>query len=180
MDPVKLLEEAARRRSQRKLFEFYGYEHSADHPGAYPWQVEFHNAGAQFKERLLMAGNRVGKSSAGAAEMACHLTGEYPVWWRGKKFEHPIDAWCGSESSEASRDVVQNALLGPEGSHGTGWIPASRLAGKVKYRQAGVADVAEMIYVRHKAGGYSSCSLKTYEQGRSKWQGEEVEPGLLP
>ena len=50
-------------------------------------QRAFHDAGATHRERLLMAGNRVGKTVAGAAELAFHLTGDYPEWWAGKRFD---------------------------------------------------------------------------------------------
>ena len=42
----------------------------------YDYQKKFHNTTAQ--QRLLMAGNRIGKSFSGAMEMAYHLTGLYP------------------------------------------------------------------------------------------------------
>ena len=48
-----------------------------------------------------------------------------------------VRAWAGSESWEASRDIIQAALLGPEGRHGTGWIPGKYLL-NVRQRQAGV------------------------------------------
>ena len=105
-----------------------------------------------------------------AAELATHLTGEYPPWWKGRKFVTPIRAWTGAETNEASRDIVQLALLGPEGAHGTGWIPLDKIV-EVKYRQAGVPNVVDTIKVRHKSGGVSDVTLKTYDQGRAKWQG---------
>jgi len=46
----------------------------------YDKQKEFHNLGATKRERVLSAGNQLGKSEAGAAEMAMHLTGIYPDW----------------------------------------------------------------------------------------------------
>lgn len=33
-----------------------------------------------------MAGNQLGKTWAGANEMAMHLTGAYPDWWQGRRF----------------------------------------------------------------------------------------------
>jgi hypothetical protein len=39
------------------------------------------------RERLLMAANQVGKTLAGAAEAAFHLTGRYPDWWEGRRWE---------------------------------------------------------------------------------------------
>ena len=44
-----------------------------------------------------MAANQVGKTLAGAAEAAFHLTGRYPDWWQGKRWERPVKGWAGSE-----------------------------------------------------------------------------------
>lgn len=79
-----------------------------------------------------------------------------------------MEVWTGAESNEASRDIVQKALLGTP--HGTGWIPENRLE-KVTWRQAGVSEVVDTIKVKYKTGGTSVITLKTYEQGRRKWQG---------
>jgi hypothetical protein len=53
----------------------------------YPKQAAFHAAGAAHRERLLMAGNQLGKTYSGAAEAAIHLTGKYPEWWQGRRWE---------------------------------------------------------------------------------------------
>src|SRR5262249_14767750 len=53
----------------------------------YPKQAAFHAAGATARERLLMAGNQLGKTLAGGFEVAMHMTGRYPSWWRGKRFD---------------------------------------------------------------------------------------------
>ncbi len=138
----------------------------------YPWQAEFHAAGKDYPERMLMAANRVGKTQCAAAEVAYHLTGDYPDWWAGKRFDRPTLVWTGSPTNETSRDIVQAELLGGLGEKlGTGWVPRVRIVGTPKTRQAGVKDVIDTFAVRHKSGGLSSCNLKTYEQGWSKWQG---------
>ena len=54
----------------------------------YPKQRDFHAAGATHRERLLMAGNQLGKTLAGGFEAAMHATGRYPDWWRGRRFDH--------------------------------------------------------------------------------------------
>ena len=136
--------------------------------GPYSWQKEFHDAGADTKERCIIAANRVGKTQSGAAEMTIHLTGDYPPWWEGRRFTRPIRAWIGSDTNETSREIVQAALLGDE--RGTGWIPGDSIV-DVTYRQAGIADVVDTITVRHASGGISRVVFKTYEQGRKKWQG---------
>lgn len=170
---ARILAEIERRGTRRKLYSQYDdiYDPAQpNRPGAYPWQVEFHNAGATHAERLLMAANRVGKTSCAAAELACHMTGDYPHWWQGRRWERPVHWWAGGVSTEATRDVIQTALLGEDGNHGTGWLPGERLE-DVTFRQAGVTRVADRIRVKHRSGGLSSVQLKTYEQERKAWQG---------
>src|SRR5262249_41574802 len=92
----------------------------------YPKQKEFHDAGKTARERLFMAANRVGKTLCGAAEMAVHLTGVYPEWWDGRRFDKPIRAWAAGVTGESVRDVVQEKLIGPpmrKSDWGTGLIP---------------------------------------------------------
>src|SRR5262252_2199504 len=62
----------------------------------YPKQAEFHAVGATHRERLLMAGNQIGKTMAGGMEAAMHATGRYPDWWTGRRFDRPTNGWaCG-------------------------------------------------------------------------------------
>ena len=68
----------------------YGSPHNPEKTSdgkPYPrWQREFYDAGAFATQRLCMAANGVGKSQTVCAELAAHVTGEYPDWWTGKKF----------------------------------------------------------------------------------------------
>src|SRR5882724_3385157 len=71
-------------------------ENRLAHYVPYPKQIAFHTAGATARERLLMAGNQLGKTLAGGFEVAMHMTGRYPPWWRGKRFDRPVTGWvCG-------------------------------------------------------------------------------------
>ena len=118
-----------------------------------------------------MAGNQLGKTLAGAAETAMHLTGRYPAWWQGRRWDRPILAMAGSESAELTRDGVQKLLIGPpadESEWGTGFIPAGDLADTA--RRMGVADAIDTVQVTHVSGGRSTLLLKSYDQGRRKWQ----------
>ena len=142
----------------------------------YGWQREFHAAGENHTERMLMAANRVGKTFCGAAEVTFHALGRYPEWWEGRRFERPVMIWTGSPTNETSRDIVQAELLGGLGEElGTGSIPKRFISGKPKMRQAGVSDVVDTIKVKHKSGGLSTIVFKTYEQGWQKWQGKGVD-----
>lgn len=108
-----------------------------------------------------------------------HLTGRYPDWWPGVRFNDAIMAWVGSDTTETSREVVQAALLGTEEANqqhpdfGTGTIPGDAIA-KITTRQAGVRDVVDQVIVKHESGRYSRVVLKTYDQGQRAWQGKKV------
>src|SRR5262249_44054179 len=78
-------------------------------------QGEFHAAGAKHRERLLMAGNQLGKTLAGAMETAIHATGRYPPWWQGKRFDKPTVSWVAGTTGETVRDTVQRLLIGRPG-----------------------------------------------------------------
>lgn len=162
---IKLLE-ANKRLKQRKIDQFRPYD----------WQREFYAAGARCPERMLRAANRVGKTSGAAVEVSYHMTGRYPEWWQGRRFKHPVDVWTGSPTTETSRDIVQEELLGPVsqnslGLMGTGAIPKKYIIGKPTFRQSNVSGVVDGFQVMHVSGSISTCALKNYEQGWQKWQG---------
>jgi len=140
----------------------------------YPKQLEFHNAGKTHRERLFMAGNQLGKTLGGSMEVAMHLTGRYPDWFEGKRFEAPIRAWAAGVTGESTRDNPQRLLLGPVGDWGTGSIPGDLITHTQKASH-GVAELLDYITVRHISGGTSFLAFKSYEKGREKWQGESLE-----
>lgn len=119
-----------------------------------------------------------GKTVSGAYEATTHLTGLYPQWWIGRRFDHPIRAWAAGKTNETSRDIVQTELLGSvtppakgraKGFSGTGMIPG-RLLGPVTWKQ-GVQDFADTIKVKHVSGGYSTLGMKSFQQGRGSFEG---------
>lgn len=156
------LEEIDRRKTYRRF----------DYFTPYPKQREFLDLGSTKRERLLMAANRIGKTETGAFEMACHLTGEYPKWWKGKRFDREVTAWVCGLTTQAVRDVCQEKLCGKAGvdeAWGSGMIPKEALVDKSLAR--GIQDAIDTIQVRHKCGGVSTASFKSVEQGREKFQG---------
>ena len=105
------------------------------------------------------------------------MTGEYPHWWRGRKFTKPVRAWIAGETSNAVRDNQQRKLCGEPGVEylfGTGMIPKELFADKPSLAR-GVTDLYDTIQVKHKSGGKSIARFKSYEQGRSKFQGETLD-----
>lgn len=123
-----------------------------------------------------MAGNQLGKTFCGAGEAAIHLTGLYPEWWTGRRWNRPVRAWAGSKTGEVTRDGVQRYLVGEpkdEASWGTGMIPKAALADWG--RRQGIADALDNVLVRHASGGLSTLGFKSYDQGRQKWQAETLD-----
>jgi phage terminase large subunit-like protein len=143
----------------------------------YPKQKEFHAAGATHRERLLSAGNQVGKTHCGAAEAAFHLTGQYPAWWMGRRFDRPIRMWAASKTGEVTRDGVQRLLIGEpkdRSAWGTGLIPGDAFADSPSSRM-GIPDAIDSVLVKHVSGQNSSLGFKSYDQGRQKFQGETLD-----
>ena len=142
----------------------------------YPKQAEFHASGGPVavRERLLISGNQIGKTWSAGFEYAMHLTGRYPDWWQGAVFDEPVIGWAASETSQSTRDTVQRILLGQPGAWGTGAIPKQSIA-DIKRATHGVADAVETILVKHISGGTSRITIKTYDQGRERWQGETLD-----
>lgn len=182
-----------RQQQFRKLFSYYP-DVGALRRELYPKHFQFFAAGARHeplpscppdcdgsphRDRLALAGNRTGKTEGmGGYETALHLTGLYPHWWPGLKFDRPIDAWASGRRNEGTRDIVQAKLFGSvlwrgreKGLSGTGLIPKDNI-GHVTWKR-GIADFVDTVQIKHKAGGWSQIGLKSYEQGQSAFQGTE-------
>lgn len=170
-DLLETLEAALELRTFRKI-DFFG---------PYKKQNEFFALGRTKRERLLKAGNQLGKSEAGAVETTYHLTGEYPADWTGRVFTHPPRGWaCGVSSSDV-RNVMQKKLCGEPGveaAFGTGFIPKERFVDKPSTLR-GTTDAYDTIQVEHRTNGIvdgiSVLRFKSYEQGREKFQGETLD-----
>ncbi len=143
----------------------------------YPKQQLFHAKGATYRERLLRAGNQLGKTWAAAAETAMHATGRYPEWWEGKRFRKAPVIWCAGVTGEVVRDTIQRLLVGDVANPGTGLIPPGDVTETMPSR--GVADLLDTILVKHVSGGVTRVRLKYYEQGREKFQGDTIDFGWL-
>lgn len=143
----------------------------------YPKQLLFHKHGLTYRERLFSAGNQLGKTYSGAAELAYHLTGRYPPWWPGRRWTRPTMWLAGSVSGEMTRDGMQRLLVGPpavEELWGTGLLPRECIAQKPK-RRSGIKDAIDAVVVNHVQGGQSVVQFKSYDQGRAKWQANTVD-----
>lgn len=194
VEVLNILQEKQKRQARRSFYAMFpdemsvwtGPKTSIFRPGevihprdGYQKHKEFFAAGAKYRERCFMAGNRVGKTVTGGFEDACHLTGEYPHWWEGRRFDRPTSGWAAGKTNETTRDIIQAKLLGPvtwngssKGVAGTGIIPGE-LIGDITWKQ-GVADLVDTVQVKHKpTGQWSVLGLKSYQQGRGAFEGTE-------
>ncbi len=148
----------------------------------YPKQLEFFRAGRDHREVAFIAGNRCGKSEAGAYQTALHLTGLYPDWWEGRRFEKPVNVWVASDTNQTTRDILQAKLLGgivpgPKGSPdqttglGTGMIPADTIMHTQP--NSSMPGAIETAHIRHISGKCSRLTFKSYQHGREAFQGTE-------
>lgn len=141
----------------------------------YPRHMDFFEMGLTRDVRAFIASNQSGKSTAGCYELGCHLTGIYPKWWPGRRFTRPIKAWALSNSSQTTRDGIQEKLIGTKEDMGTGIILREHL-GKPEWIQNGACD---KILIRHISGGWSHLGFKYYEQGRDKLQAVKLDAALM-
>lgn len=165
LEKIRLTDEIERRKRENRIAQYKPYKKQRD----------FHSAGKHFRERCLMAANQVGKTYCAAAEASYHLTGEYPDDWDGYRYDRPNNWLAGSESGELTKKGVQRLLFGRDirNALGTGMIPAKHIVGYSLAR--GVPDLIDSARIQHKSGGISTIALKSYEQGRGKWQADTVD-----
>lgn len=172
VDLALALEERNRRASRNKL-DLYYPEEGPLRRELYAKHMEFFKMGATKRERCAMAGNRVGKTQGiGGFEVALHLTGLYPDWWTGKRFDHPVKVWAAGKTSKTTRDIIQAKLFGEDGHHGEGLIP-HRLIGRITKQAGAISNLYDTIKVKHVSGLNSTLGLKSYEQGRGAFEGTE-------
>lgn len=166
--------------SGRKLYTYYP-DTGPLRRELYKKHLEFFEAGEIYRERCFMAANRIGKTEgAGGYETALHLTGLYPDWWNGARFDAPVRFWAAGKTNETTRDIVQEKLFGKvKGSGstkrvaGTGLIPRDCI-GDISWKQ-GVADLIDKVEIKHISGGTSYLGIKSYQQGRGAFEGTEQE-----
>jgi phage terminase large subunit-like protein len=130
-------------------------------------------------QRLIYGGNQSGKTTCCAAEFAWHVTGDYPPFWVGKRFNKPIRAWVVGESSTLVRDTLQRQLCGGIGDDfGTGMIVLEAFCKKPLMVPGGLRAI-DTLFTTHategKIDGTSTVTFKSFEQRREKLQSETVD-----
>ncbi len=164
-----ILEEKEKRKQDNAIFSIQVYK----------WQKEFYDEGLRSKQRMLMAANRVGKTYSSCIELTYHITGLYPDWWNGVRFNFPINAWALGVSGEQIRDVLQSEMFGQLGREGfitNGLVPSS-LVGDIT--RSMTPKLAKDVKVKHVSGKWSNLSFKSYSQGQHALMGSSVDFALI-
>lgn len=182
-DYIALLDEWRARRKRNRFYDYYP-DTGPLRRDLYRKHLAFFAAGADYKERLALCANRVGKTEGmGGYETTAHLTGRYPAWWRGYRFTRPIRAMMAGKTNETTRDILQAKMLGdtvhlPSGrkrTDGTGLVPADDIGG-IAWKRG--SDLIDRAAIRHhdahgEFDGWSRLVVKSYEQGRGAFEGTE-------
>ena len=177
-------------RDQATAFRLGGYD-------PYPFQKAFHACiegryttphakvptfGPRANQVMASCANQIGKSTCGGADIAYHVTGQYPPWWEEgwprlddmlRKFP---EVWVGGENNDRVRDIIQKELFGPPedpSRFGTGWIAADRIAG-TPVKKTNVPNAFESVTIRHGDGEHSFnviIKFKSYKSDILDWAG---------
>ena len=123
--------------------------------------------------RGILAANRIGKTVSTCYETALHLTGRYPDWWQGKRFDKPITAMVAGESWGQVALVLQAELLGSSDVKikeqlGTGAIPRDCINFET---MRGDGANAMGVEIRHTSGAMSYLLFANYTQEVRQMQG---------
>ncbi len=177
MKAATLILRELRRRTETKGLDALYPEAGTLSRDRYSKHLAMFAAGAEHNERVCLGGNRVGKTfGIGGYETALHLTGLYPSWWTGRRYDKPILGWGAGTKSSKTRDVNQKMLVGaiqPDRQLSGGLIPQARIQ---RYtRKTGVADAIDQLHIKHVKGWTNTFTLKSYEEGRTAFEAEAVD-----
>jgi len=120
-------------------------------------------------------------------ELPFHLTGEYPEWWQGRRFNGPIRALVGSPDWKTNIKGCQLALMGDVLLGRQGMCEIDEMSNSLL--PCGIPhDCIERLdplgqvkgalngaQIKHKSGGSSYVSFYAYSQGREALQAAKVQ-----
>lgn len=181
VEELREIAEAVRQLSEKKKYNFIDFLFPDEGPlrrELYPKHIAFMNAGADYGERAFIAANRVGKTLTGLVEMVYHCTGEYPHWFKGKRFNRPVYCWIGGDRGETIKNSIQRDLVGHSGEYGTGLIPKNKIA-KECYALPGIPGGIGTYFIKHTSGGFSTIEIKTYKAGKESFEAAKVDVIML-
>lgn len=128
-------------------------------------QLEYFATGLVARERALIAANRFGKTLSVSMEVCAHLTGNYPDWWNGYRYDRPLNVWVAGVSNKETNQNLKTYYVGDVNK--LGWIHPDLI---LDYK-----PLENLYLIQHSSGGISKLRFKSFEQGREAWQAEKVD-----
>src|SRR3990167_10428696 len=122
-------------------------------------QFEFQNTTADIS--AFFGSNRAGKTTSGAVKVGFLTTGEYPSWYKGRRWERPTTGRIFAKDFAKGAKVTAKKLKE--------WLPKASIVDIKKNNQG--AEVEWTI--RHKDGGLSYFDQMTYEQDSDSAEGAD-------
>ena len=125
----------------------------------HPKQLSFHCADKKF--RLMIGGNRSGKTEAGTLEAVFHATGNYPEWYpKEKRLNGPNRGRIVvTDYAKGCGETLEPKLLS--------WLPNELIIAKRRT----LKGFLEKLSIRHKSGGVSTIDIMTHEQDDAQFEG---------
>ena len=167
LDLKDLIEEYLRREKRNKFLTLFADK------SRYPAHNIFFEKGVNHRQRLFLAGNRTGKTTAALCEIICHMSGEYPTDWKGKRFDRANEWWLVGRDGKTIKDTLQPMLLGKVGDFGSGLIPRDVLDFNSLSEATKTSSGVDSFRIRHISGEWSYAQFRTAEAGRAAFQGTE-------
>lgn len=149
----------------------------------YKPQMDFHNSKAL--ERIMSGANQSGKTFAGAMEVAIHLTGMYPDWWKGHRLKprynpasdnYELNVWVIGTDNRTVRDSLMTKIIGTvNNDFKEGVVHPSYIDKESRQMTNGTTGLVDNIEVRHASGINAKVFFRSYEQGRKNLQSATID-----
>src|SRR5258706_16182829 len=101
------------------------------------------------------------------------MSGQYPKWWRGKKFDKPTRGWIVGVTAQLVRDGPQRQVVSRQGEFGSGTIPLASFATKPVMVPGGTGSSDTLSVAQHTDGvraGISTAPFKPFVAGAPQMQ----------
>jgi hypothetical protein len=113
------------------------------------------------KSKAASCGNWTGKTMMQTAEEFYHLTGLYPEWWDGVRYDRPVSTVMVDPNMLRSRDCTQSLML-----------EAIERIGDIEFEKVpkpGVPDAMSELRIKHVSGGMSKVVFLSAEMSCEKF-----------
>ena len=139
-----------------------------------PWEMIWNEPQKEYinatgRQVFFSGGNQIGKSAASCAMLCFHLTGNYPDWYTGIRFERPPRVMAIGHTFNTARDLIVRKIIGSD--HEEGAIPKDMIFGIERLPRQGVGafDVA------HTSHDLAHVIVASYASGRARVQGHSLD-----